>query len=298
MQYLKNLCLIIVYLGVLASVNGASSASTKNSDDQECGAEKHSMAVGGFSSSSSPADGWDIQEGKVSTIKENVLFVLEKVTVANKKHWLRFATAENASCPNGGNDYFRCMIESALTDTNDVWVAYARRPTEESNIEIFFAVRSPMDIPITIHNGISKGSKAVLKGLSISLHGFAGAAIRHINPKKQYMYVKPIHPMTSILYSHMPARSLWLQWPNEEEKERQGFCGKYNCSAEGDFPVVFSGENVEIRSADNSWISYKSPIGLSSHLNGDPICISIDTLAAVFNSWVYSIKGDSKYLVG
>lgn len=222
---------------------------------------------------------WILSEGNACAIKQGLKFNLEKITSVNKGQWLNYANAQSG---NSGSNYFRDMIKSALSDSNEVWAAYAQRNKPKAPIEIFFAVRSCIGHPVTVHNGISISAEHTIRGLSMPLHGFAGAAMKKLFPGKEYMRVAPVNDMITIMLMKMPVQSLWVEVPEEEIDSAKL---RWPSIIGNRFPVELGFKKFETASDGLESVQvYPRAPGLYDGMLGTHMCCKISTLVTVFET--------------
>jgi hypothetical protein len=177
---------------------------------------------------------------------DDQFFILQKVSsVSNVKYrnWSQYgsellSTFEVTSSTTGASyakdaqnaiDVFLKCLRLAKDPKVDVWVAFSVDPkllqagvTLESLLnytEMSFAVVTSKGVPVVQHFGIVrnpfyKGEKH--SGMSVNLHAFAAAVMRHIDEKKLYMINIPLSYMRDTIQKALPEAATAVGVNNEK----------------------------------------------------------------------------------
>ncbi len=173
---------------------------------------------------------------------KNLTLVMERIDGRTLPLWLNYisvqsnervtmlASSDIKGTTGDGSLHFKKVLEEALFEANEVWVAYVSRsdnpqPIPDSmekysvktidnlvpfakDIEMFLTVTSSPQALITSHVGIASTYEGFLqgrtKGTSLDLHSFAAKVMLMRNPKRRCMVNAPGFAMGKMMLDTLP----------------------------------------------------------------------------------------------
>ncbi|MCC2646501.1 MAG: hypothetical protein K0R02_566 [Rickettsiaceae bacterium] len=177
--------------------------------------------------------------------KDDLFFVLERVTWQNIDFWKDYANHEynisvkGMGIPHNISDPVHSFQKGLVYWNSDhVWIAYATKKNMskadttlniDGDIEMCFTVMTNENVPFTTHMGIFRAAEfyqnglPMHKNLAMELHSFAAKAcqvaygsVEYI--KKEYMITQPVDQMREIMAKSLPKEAVYIGDHSERKR--------------------------------------------------------------------------------